>query len=169
MDILSSPAFWITLTTLHVLSAIFWLGGIAMYPISIWPSINHTVTRQHEYLNASAEAFARFVPWLIAFALISLISGLALLGLKYKFDFKNLPIYLHLMFTLGLITVLLVGHLLFSPWKRLQRALASGKDENLIIAEKQLGKLKFYLWLQIILNLALVILGVAGMYIPMLR
>ncbi len=169
MEIFLTPTSLAILITLHALSAAFWLGGIAMYPISIWPSINHTVTRQREYLSASAEAFARFVPWLIAFALISLISGLALLALKYGFAFKLMPIYLHLMFALGLIAVLLVGHLVFSPWKRLKKSLASGKEEDLIIAEKQLHKLKFYLWLQIILTLSLIIIGSAGMYFPMLR
>jgi uncharacterized membrane protein len=166
MEIFLTPASLATLITLHALSAVFWLGGLAMYPISIWPSINHTVTRQREYLSASVEAFTRFVPWLIAFALISLFSGLALLAFKYGFVFKAMPIYLHIMLALGLVAVLLVGHLLFSPWKRLKKSLESGKEEDLIVAERQLHKLKFYLWLQIILTLLLVIIGNVGSYFP---
>ncbi len=116
------------LKTLHLLSIILWLGGMAFVLFFLRPALGRLqppdrVTLMHDVLR-------RFFGAVSASIIIVLVSGLWMMG-----EFASgaaasglhMPMSWMVMATLGLLMMGIFGHIRFVLYKRLERAVA-GKD-----------------------------------------
>ena len=116
------------LKTLHLLSIILWIGGMAFVLFFLRPALGSLqpparVTLMHDVLR-------RFFGAVSAAILIVLVAGLWMM-----FDFASgaaasgvrMPMSWMVMATLGLLMMAIFGHIRFVLYKRLQRAVA-GSD-----------------------------------------
>lgn len=152
---------WVAIfTSLHILGATIWVGGLFMLVAIIWPSINQTVINHQAYLKASVDVLGMFIPWLIAASIMTIISGyVTLFGLYH--GFKSAPLYIHIMAGFGFFMLLLVGHIIMSPWKRMHKALEEKAWDEV---EKYLPKAKLFVWIGLVIGVIVLLVAGSGRY-----
>src|SRR5580658_8282207 len=103
------------LLALHLLAAIFWVGGMAfaywvLRPTAgpLEPSVRLALWRR---------VFGIFLPWVGVAIVVLLGSGYAMMAFYFG-GFAAAPTYVNVMQGLGILMVLLYLHLFFAPWKR---------------------------------------------------
>ena len=97
---------------LHLAAAIFWMGGMAFMVLALRPAL-------HEQQPPPVRLRRFFVVVMVSIAVL-LASGVWLLLQAAG----QPPVSWHVMAGLGLLMMLVFGHIFFSPWRRLQRAVA---------------------------------------------
>jgi len=73
-------------------------------------------------------ALSRFVAWTAAAILLLVASGIAMIVLLG--GMRAVGVYVHVMIGLGLVMILIYGHLVASPLKRLRSAIAATVTEE---------------------------------------
>ncbi|HEY8358155.1 MAG TPA: CopD family protein [Ramlibacter sp.] len=107
---------------LHLAAAIFWMGGMAFMVLSLRPAA-HVQLQPPVRLPLMVEVLRRFFTVVIVSIAVLLATGVWLL-LQVP-PGGRAPIGWHVMAGLGIVMMLVFGHIFFSPWKRLQRAVAA--------------------------------------------
>jgi uncharacterized membrane protein len=106
---------------LHLAGAIFWMGGMAFMIIALRGPAG-ALLQPPVRLPLMVQVLKRFfVVVLVSIALL-LVTGLALF---MQARGTQAPPGWHVMAALGVLMFLVFGHIFFSPWKRLQRAVAA--------------------------------------------
>jgi uncharacterized membrane protein len=106
---------------LHIAGAIFWMGGMAFAVMALRPAL-HDQLQPPVRLPLMAQVLRRFfVVVAISIALL-LATGLWLL---LQVPGNQAPKGWHAMAGLGIVMMLIFGHIFFSPFRRLQRAVAA--------------------------------------------
>jgi uncharacterized membrane protein len=106
---------------LHLAAAIFWMGGMAFMVMALRPAL-------HEQLGASQRlplmvaVLKRFFMVVAASIAVLLATGLYML---VDSGMAKAPPGWHAMAGLGVVMMLVFGHIYFSPWRRMQRAVGS--------------------------------------------
>jgi uncharacterized membrane protein len=104
---------------LHLAAAIFWMGGMAFMVMALRPAL-------HEQLGAS-QRLPLMLAVLKRFFLVVAVSIVVLLvtGLYMLLDtgMDKAPKGWHAMAGLGIVMMLVFGHIYFSPYRRLQQAV----------------------------------------------
>jgi len=144
------------LKTLHLLSIILWIGGMAFVLFFLRPALGSLlpparVTLMHDVLR-------RFFGAVSASIIIVLVTGLWMMA-----DFASgaaasgvrMPMSWMVMATLGLLMMAIFGHIRFVLYKRLQRAVASSEWSAGGAALESIR-----VWVQANLLIGLVIIGV---------
>src|ERR1700722_18500431 len=111
------------LFVIHLLAAVFWVGGIAFAHMVLRPAAG--VLDPAARLPLWRRVFARFLPWVGVSIVALLVSGFAMLFLMFGSD-AEAPAYVHVMAATGIIMMLLYGHLFFAPWRRFRAAVDRG-------------------------------------------
>ncbi len=146
------------LLALHLLAAIFWVGGMAFAYWMLRPAAGPLDPPMR--LPLWRRVFARFLPWVGVAIVVLLGSGYAMLA-KYFGGFAAAPTYVNVMQGLGWLMVLLYLHLIFAPWKRLRAAL----DQNALLdASKALNQIRMLVAINLALGIIVVIVGGTGRY-----
>jgi len=148
----------ITLLALHLLSAVFWVGGMAFAYWVLRPAAGALDPPMR--LPLWRRVFERFLPWVGIAVAVLLASGYAMMG-KYFGGFAGAPLYINVMQGLGILMVLLYLHLFFAPWKRLRRALDQGALPD---AGKALNQIRQIVAINLALGVVVVIVGGTGRY-----
>jgi len=148
----------ITLLALHLLSAVFWVGGMAFAYWVLRPATGALDPPMR--LPLWRRVFERFLPWVGIAVAVLLASGYAMMG-KYFGGFAGAPLYINVMQGLGILMVLLYLHLFFAPWKRLRRALDQGALPD---AGKALNQIRQIVAINLALGVVVVIVGGTGRY-----
>jgi uncharacterized membrane protein len=105
----------------HIAGAIFWMGGMAFAVIALRPALaEHWLPPQR--LPLVVQVLRRFFVVVIVSIALLLASGVPLL---LQARGAPAPHGWHAMAGIGVVMMLLFGHLFFSPWKRMQRAVAA--------------------------------------------
>jgi uncharacterized membrane protein len=108
---------------LHVLSVVVWVGGMFFAYMALRP-VAAVVLEPPQRLTLWAGVFDKFFPWVWAAVVLILLTGLHMLmvlgGLAA-------PHYTLTMFGLGVVMMLIFGHVFFAPYKKLKRAV-TGQD-----------------------------------------
>jgi uncharacterized membrane protein len=107
---------------LHVAAAIFWMGGMAFTVLALRPAL-HAQLQPPQRLPLMVLVLRRFFFVVIASIAVLLSTGLPLL---MQLPGGQAPRGWHVMAALGVLMMLIFGHLFFSPWARLQRAVEAG-------------------------------------------
>lgn len=114
------------LKTLHLLSIILWVGGMAFVLFFLRPALGSL--QPPARLTLMLDVLRRFFGAVSAAIIIVLVSGLWMMG-----EFASgaaasgvrMPMSWMVMATLGLLMMAIFGHIRFVLFKRLQRAVAS--------------------------------------------
>lgn len=144
--------------TLHVWSAVVWVGGmffalLILRPASapLEPSIRLTLWER---------VFGRFFPWVFATIVLLLASGYAMVFGVFA-GFHGIGLHVHVMQATGIVMMVAFFHLYFAPWRRFRAALAR---EDRIEAARQLNQIRWIVTFNLILGLITVAVGSSGRY-----
>ena len=107
---------------LHVLSVVIWVGGMFFAYMALRPAAVQTLEPPLR-LPLWAATFDRFFPWVWVSVLTLLGSGLYLIAQMGGFGAVGL--YVHAMFALGIVMMLIFGHVFFAPFKKLKMGVAA--------------------------------------------
>jgi uncharacterized membrane protein len=105
---------------LHLAAAIFWMGGMAFVVIALRPSLAQLAPQQR--LPLMVQVLRRFFLVVAISIAVLLATGVPLLQQAAA---ASAPRGWHVMAGLGLLMMLVFGHIYFAPWKRVQRAVAA--------------------------------------------
>jgi uncharacterized membrane protein len=106
----------------HLAGAIFWMGGMAFAVLALRPAL-HAQLQPPLRLPLMVLVLQRFFILVIASIALLLATGVPLL---LQVPGATAPRGWHAMAGLGVVMMLLFGHLFFSPWRKLQRAVEAG-------------------------------------------
>jgi uncharacterized membrane protein len=107
---------------LHVLGVVIWVGGMFFAYMALRPAAVQTLEPPHR-LPLWAATFDRFFPWVWLSVVAILGSGLYLIA-QYG-GFGAVGLYVHAMFGLGIVMMLIFGHVYFAPYQKLKRGVAA--------------------------------------------
>lgn len=106
---------------LHLAGAIFWMGGMAFMVMALRPAA-HALLPPPTRLPLIVAVLRRFFVVVIISIVVLLLTGVWLL---LQLPGPQAPRGWHAMAGLGLVMMLVFGHILLAPWRRLQRAVVA--------------------------------------------
>jgi uncharacterized membrane protein len=106
---------------LHLAAAIFWMGGMAFMVLALRGPVSEQL-QPPVRLPLLAAILKRFFAVVGVSIAVLLATGVALLMAA---GMKNAPPGWHAMAGLGVLMMLIFGHLYFSPWRRMKAAVAA--------------------------------------------
>ena len=109
------------LVFLHLAAAIFWMGGMAFVVLALRPALAAQLAPPQR-LPLTIAVLRRFFAVVAASVLVLLATGVPLM---LQAPAGATPPGWHAMAGLGVLMMLVFGHVFFSPWKRARRAVAS--------------------------------------------
>jgi uncharacterized membrane protein len=137
------------LVFLHLAAAVFWMGGMGFVLLALRPAA-HAQLQPPQRLPLMKDVLRRFFAIVVASIVVLLATGFPLLA---QVPGAQAPAGWHAMAGVGVLMVLIFGHIWFAPWRRAQRAIAAqdwpegGKRMNQIAL---LVRVNFFLgWLAI--------------------
>jgi len=143
---------------LHALAAIIWVGGMFFAYLAVRPALAGLDTQHRARLWAGI--FQRFFPWVWACIVVLLVSGFYMV--KDSFDgLAHAPVFVHVMMGLGILMMLLFGHLYFAPYRRLKQAVATGDDA---LAAKSMKLIRIIMAVNLTLGLIVVLDALLGSF-----
>lgn len=142
----------------HILGAVVWVGGMFFAYVVLRPVAGGLEPLAR--LTLWRDVFKRFFPWVWASVLGLLLSGYGMLlfGLG---GFAGAGVHVHLMQALGLVMMVLFGHLYFVPWRRLQQALERADGAA---AAGHLGQIRRIVLINLTLGLITSVIGASGRF-----
>ena len=145
---------------LHLLAAVVWVGGMIFAHTCLRPSAVQ-VLEPPLRLELWVQVFRRFfvLVW-ISISLI-LITGYWML-FNYFGGFQGAGLHIHIMHGGGIAMVLVYLHVFFSPYRRLKQAVIV---QDYPLAGAQLNQIRKLVGINILLGLAVIIVGSAGRYL----
>jgi uncharacterized membrane protein len=144
--------------TLHLLAATIWVGGMFFATVALRPAAAE-LDPAHR-MKLWADALAGFLRWVWIAAALLLATGLwmifGVLG-----GMQAVGPHVHAMFGLGLLMMLMLGHIWFVPLKRLRLAVAGGHWAD---AGKALAQLRMFIGVNLVLGLVVIAVASGGRY-----
>ena len=124
----SCPVIYAVLKTLHLLALIVWIGGMVFAHFFLRPALAQLEPPAR--LRLMHEVLGRFFQAVLVASLLTLGTGVWMLGRVAKQVVQaggsfQMPWSWTVMATLGVLMVLIFGHIRFSLFKRLARAVAA--------------------------------------------
>jgi len=148
----------VSLLALHLLAAVFWVGGMAFAYWVLRPAAGPLEPPAR--LLLWRRVFGIFLPWVGVSIAVLLITGYAMVPF-YLDGSPVAPFYINAMQGLGWLMVLLYLYLFFAPWKRFRAALDQGALPE---AGKQLNKIRIIVAVNLTLGVLTVLAGGTGRY-----
>jgi uncharacterized membrane protein len=148
----------ILLIAVHVLAAMFWVGGMAFAYLVLRPAAGPLDAPVR--LALWRRVFERFLPWVGIGIVALLISGYGMIFSMFG-GFKGLPLYVNLMQGIGIVMMLLYLHMTFAPWKRLRAALDGG---DVAAAGRSLNQIRMIVGINLLLGAVVILIATTGRY-----
>lgn len=105
---------------LHLAGAIFWMGGMAFMVLALRPALG--TLQPPARLALAVQVIGRF----FVVVTISVVLLLATGGWLFtQVPAREAPPGWHAMAGLGVVMMLVYGHIFFGPWRRLRQAVAA--------------------------------------------
>lgn len=152
------PASLIVSLAIHLVAAVFWVGGMAFAYMILRPAAGPLDPPMR--LPLWRRVFARFLPWVGVSVVALLATGFTMIFQMYG-GMANLPLYVNLMMGIGIIMMLLYLHLFFAPWKRFRMAVDRGAFPD---AAKALNQIRMLVAINLTLGVITIIIGGTGRY-----
>lgn len=140
----------------HILSAVFWVGGMAFALLMLRPATG--ALEPAVRLGLWRRTFGHFLPWVGVAIVLLLISGFALMGMLFS---GGAPVYVNVMMGVGILMMLLYAHLLFAPWKRFKKAVDGG---DLTEGARRLGQIRTLVAVNLVLGIIVIVSASTGRY-----
>lgn len=144
----------------HVLSVVIWVGGMFFAYMCLRPAAVELLEPPLR-LRLWVRVFERFFPWVWAAVALILATGLWIIAAWFQ-GFANAPRYVHIMFGLGLIMMLIFFHVFFAPYQRLRRAVMA---EEWPVGGKALSQIRLLVGINTAIGLLTVIIASGGRYL----
>ena len=142
---------------LHVLAAAIWVGGMFFAYMVLRP-VAAELLEPPQRLSLWVRVFAGFFPWVWFAVATLLLSGYGMLFLFFG-GMAGAPLYVHLMQGIGLVMMLIFGHVFFAPFRRLKRAV---HDQDWQTGGKQLAQIRRLVGANLSLGLLTIALAAGG-------
>ncbi len=147
------------LITLHILSAVIWVGGMFFAYICLRP-VAATLLEPPQRLPLWTKTFARFFVWVWVAIILLISSGHTMIALMG--GMAGLGMHVHLMMISGYLMVALFMHVYFVPYKRLKRAT---EGENWKEAGCHLNQIRHIVGINLALGVFTVSVSASGRYL----
>lgn len=145
---------------LHVLGVVVWVGGMFFAYMALRP-VAASVLEPPQRLTLWAGVFGKFFPWVWASVILILLSGLHMLMV---FGGMAAPLYALAMLGLGLLMMLIFGHVFFVPYSKLKQAVG---EQNWKAGGAALGQIRMLIGINLSLGLLTIAVVFAGrMLVP---
>ncbi len=141
--------------SVHLLSVIVWVGGMFFAHQALRPAAVETLDPPQR-LSLWVATFKRFFPWVWLAVTLILVSGFWMLSL-----YPKAPLFMHIMMGLGIVMMLIFGHVFFAPYKKLELAVAEKRWTD---GAKSLGQIRMLIGINLSLGLITAVVAVAGKY-----
>ena len=145
---------------LHVVFVLLWVGGMIFAWSFLRPAAVE-VLQPPERLQLWLGVFNRFFPWVWLSVTTILLSGLWMIFFVYQ-GFSHLPMYINIMFALGLLMMALFMHVFFAPYQRLKKAVA---EQNWPEGGANLATIRKIVGFNSILGVITVLVAVSGRFL----
>jgi uncharacterized membrane protein len=145
---------------LHLLSAVIWVGGMFFAYVALRP-VAASQLEPPVRLKLWDAVFCNFFPWVWISVIMLLATGY-LLGYKNFGGFDGFPLYVNLMQGLGILMMLIYGHVVFALFMPMKKAIAA---EDWAKAGGKLAKIRVLIGVNLTLGLIVVVIASAGRYI----
>jgi uncharacterized membrane protein len=142
---------------LHVLAVVIWVGGMFFAYVALRP-VAASQLEPPLRLALWDGVFARFFPWVFVSIAVILATGLWMVFAVFG-GFPAVGLYVHLMWWLGIIMMLIFLHVYFAPYKRLRAAVAA---EDWPAGGKQLAMIRVMIGINLSLGLLVVAIAAGG-------
>ena len=142
---------------LHVLAAIVWVGGMFFAHQCLRPALAEREPPVR--LAVMADALRRFFLWVWLAVAVLLASGFGQIAMAGGFAAWGR--HVDVMMALGIVMMLLFGHLYFAPNRRLQAAVARADWPT---AGRNLGQIRRIVEINLVLGLLTAAIGASGRY-----
>jgi uncharacterized membrane protein len=146
----------VVLIALHILAAVVWVGGMFFAYMVLRPSAGPLETPAR--LALWQRVFSRFFPWVWASIAALLISGYAMLFLRFG-GFAGAAPHINVMQLTGIAMMLLFLHLFFAPWRRFGHAVEKNAFAE---AAEELGRIRRIVAINLLLGLLTVVVAASG-------
>jgi uncharacterized membrane protein len=147
-----------TALTLHVLSAVVWVGGMFAAYLCLRPAAS--VLEPPQRMRLWRGFFQKFFPWVWVSVVLLLASGYWMM-VNYFGGFASAPPYVNLMQALGWVMILLYAWLFHGPWLKFKRAVDA---EDWPAAGEHLNRIRQIIMINLPIGLLVVIFGGTGRY-----
>ena len=142
----------------HVVAAVIWVGGMFFALIVLRPATGPLEPPVR--LALWERVLSGFFLWVWATVVILLVSGFAMVIWGFG-GFGTVGTYVQVMMGVGILMMLIFGHLYFVPWQRFGRAVDAAEWPT---AAKHIDQIRLLVTINLILGLITVVVGAAGRY-----
>ncbi|MGB0713741.1 MAG: CopD family protein [Gammaproteobacteria bacterium] len=146
--------------TLHVIAVVLWVGGMFFAHQCLRP-VAASQLEPPQRLPLWVGVFGRFFPWVWVAVIVVLATGLWMI-LGHFGGFAAVRPYVHTMFLLGIIMMLIFMHVFFAPYKKLKRAVAA---QDWPAGAKSLNQIRMLVGINTVIGVITIAVGSAGRYI----
>jgi uncharacterized membrane protein len=148
----------VVLLALHILAAMFWVGGMAFAYAMLRPATGPLDPPVR--LALWERVLARFLPAVGVSIVALVVSGYWLVFHTFG-GFAGAALYIHVMQGLGILMMLIYLHLMFAPWKRFRAAVLGAAFPE---AARQLNQIRILVAVNLVLGIATVVVGGTGRF-----
>jgi uncharacterized membrane protein len=146
------------LMPVHVLAIVVWVGGMFFAYMVLRP-VAASQLEPPARLTLWAGVFKGFFPWVWVCVAAVLGSGLGMMFSVYG-GFAA-PIYIHAMFGIGIVMMLIFMHVFFAPYRRLTKAVAA---QDWSEGGRQLAQIRRLVGINTLIGVANIVVATAGRY-----
>ncbi len=141
---------------LHLLGVVVWVGGMFLAYVVLRP-VAVMVLEPPQRLTLWAETFTRFFPWVWAAVILILITGLYLI---FRLGgFAAIPLYIHMMFLVGVVMMLIFFYVFFVPFHGLKEGVVAQEWPQ---AAKALASIRAWVGVNLVLGLLTIVIAKLG-------
>ncbi len=144
--------------TLHLLAATLWVGGLFFAFVCLRPATAE-LDAAHR-VKLWADALTQFFRWVWVAIAVLLGTGFWMI-FGFMGGMQQAGQHVHLMLGLGVLMMLLAGHLQFAPLKRLRRAVEGNHWAD---AGRALAQIRLFIGVSLVLGLIVVAIAGGGRY-----
>lgn len=144
---------------LHVIAVVIWVGGMFFAYMFLRP-VAAAQLEPPARLTLWAAVFSNFFPWVWTSIVAILATGLWMIFAVFG-GMAAVGLYVHAMFGLGIVMMLIFFHVYFAPFTRLKRAVAA-KDWP--AGGKALSQIRLLVGINTTIGMVTIAIGAAGRY-----
>jgi uncharacterized membrane protein len=143
--------------TLHVLSAVLWVGGM-FFAHQVLRPVAAAQLEPPARLTLWVGVFTRFFPWVWLFVLLLPVTGYWMIFRLFG-GMSGVGMHVHIMQALGWMMILIYMHLFFAPFRRLKEAVVTAQWPE---AGKQLSRIRHIVGVNLALGLIVIAVASGG-------
>ena len=145
--------------TLHVLSAVVWVGGMFFAYMALRPAAA-SLLEPPRRLPLWSGTFARFFPWVWAAVVLLPASGYWIIFSSFE-GMDNVGLHVDVMQVTGFVMIGIYLYIFFLPYQRMNQAITAGDFAS---AGKQLAVIRRLIGTNLILGLFTITVATGGAY-----